>query len=102
MPQRKPTKNICTFEAANDSQAQGDDMINAEVNHVDNEPPNTESPPILNETIHDETPPSSCQNIQAFQERETLKHDTMGQDMTDIMPYPEPSVSSSANFQGIF
>ncbi|MBW0500779.1 hypothetical protein O181_040494, partial [Austropuccinia psidii MF-1] len=26
----------------------------------------------------------------------------MGQDMTDIMPAPEPKVSSSANFQGIF
>ncbi|MBW0591575.1 hypothetical protein O181_131290 [Austropuccinia psidii MF-1] len=26
----------------------------------------------------------------------------MGQDMTDIMPNPDPEVSSSANFQGIF
>ncbi|MBW0591500.1 hypothetical protein O181_131215 [Austropuccinia psidii MF-1] len=94
-------------------------MINVEVDHIDNEPlhmesfpilnetihdeaPHTESPLILNETIHDETPPASPQNIQAFQERETIKHDTMGQDMTDIIPDPEPKVSSSANFQGIF
>ncbi|MBW0531437.1 hypothetical protein O181_071152 [Austropuccinia psidii MF-1] len=41
------------------------------------------------------------QNIQAFQEREKIKHDTMGQDITDIMPYPEPKVSSSPNVQGI-
>ncbi|MBW0496162.1 hypothetical protein O181_035877 [Austropuccinia psidii MF-1] len=51
--------------------------------------------------MHDATPPAS-RNIQAFQERETIKHDTMGQDMTDIVPDPEPEVSSSANFQGIF
>ncbi|MBW0492339.1 hypothetical protein O181_032054 [Austropuccinia psidii MF-1] len=57
---------------------------------------------ILNETIHDETPPTSPQNIQAFQERETTKHDKMGQVMTDIIPDPEPTVSSSANVQGMF
>ncbi|MBW0512856.1 hypothetical protein O181_052571 [Austropuccinia psidii MF-1] len=57
---------------------------------------------ILNETIHDEPPPASPRNIQASQERETIKHDTMGQDMTDIIPNTEPKVSSSANFQGIF
>ncbi|MBW0590312.1 hypothetical protein O181_130027 [Austropuccinia psidii MF-1] len=71
-------------------------MINVEVGHIDNQPPHTESPPKLNETIHDETPPASPQK------RETIKHDTMGQDMTDIIPDPEPEVSSSANFQGIF
>ncbi|MBW0481293.1 hypothetical protein O181_021008 [Austropuccinia psidii MF-1] len=88
-------------------------MINVEVGHIDNQPPHTEKPPILNETIHDEpphtesppilneTPPASPQNIQAFQEMEKIKHDTMGQDMTDIIPDPEPKVSSSANFQGI-
>ncbi|MBW0590714.1 hypothetical protein O181_130429 [Austropuccinia psidii MF-1] len=69
---------------------------------IHDEAPHTESPPIPNETIHDETPPASPWNIQAFQERETIKHDTMGQDMTDIIPDPEPKVSSSANFQGIF
>ncbi|MBW0577247.1 hypothetical protein O181_116962 [Austropuccinia psidii MF-1] len=58
--------------------------------------------PVINETIHDETPPTSPQNIQAFQEREQINHDTMGQDMTDIMPDPEPQMSSSANDQGIF
>ncbi|MBW0582458.1 hypothetical protein O181_122173 [Austropuccinia psidii MF-1] len=77
-------------------------MINVEVDHIDNKPRHTESLPILNETIHDETPPTSPQNIQAFQEREKIKHDTMGQDMTDIMHDPEPKVSFSANFQGIF
>ncbi|MBW0549799.1 hypothetical protein O181_089514 [Austropuccinia psidii MF-1] len=56
---------------------------------------------ILNGTIHDETHHASPQNIQAFQERETIKHDKMGQEMTEVIPYPEPEVSSSANFQGI-
>ncbi|MBW0463576.1 hypothetical protein O181_003291 [Austropuccinia psidii MF-1] len=93
MPQ-KTNKKRRIFEAAKDSWDQGDEMIN--------EPLHTESPPILNEAIHDETPPASPQNIQAFQERETIKHDTMGQDMTDIIPDPEPEVSLSANFQGIF
>ncbi|MBW0494878.1 hypothetical protein O181_034593 [Austropuccinia psidii MF-1] len=77
-------------------------MINFDVNHIDNEPQNTESPPILNEAIHHETPVASPQNIQALKERETMKHDKMGQDMTDIMPDPEPEFSSTANFQGIF
>ncbi|MBW0543764.1 hypothetical protein O181_083479 [Austropuccinia psidii MF-1] len=85
-----------------DARDQGDDMINVEVEHIDNKPLHTESPPILDETIHDETPPTSPQNIQAFQERETIKHDTMGQDMTDIMPDPQPKVSSSPNVQGEF
>ncbi|MBW0521306.1 hypothetical protein O181_061021 [Austropuccinia psidii MF-1] len=77
-------------------------MINVEVDHIDNEPLHTESPPILNETIHDETPHASPRNIQAFQERETIKHDTMGQDRTDIMADPEPKVLSSPNVQEIF
>ncbi|MBW0469654.1 hypothetical protein O181_009369 [Austropuccinia psidii MF-1] len=98
---KKTNKKRCTFEAAKHSQDQGDDMMDVEVDHIDNKPPHTESPPILNEAIHDETPPASPQNTEAFQERETIKHDTMGQDMTD-MPDPEPKVSSSANFQGIF
>ncbi|MBW0561326.1 hypothetical protein O181_101041 [Austropuccinia psidii MF-1] len=34
-----------TFEATKDSRDQGDDMINVEVDHIDNEPPHTESPP---------------------------------------------------------
>ncbi|MBW0542338.1 hypothetical protein O181_082053 [Austropuccinia psidii MF-1] len=77
-------------------------MINVYVDHIDNEPLHTESPAILNEAIHDETPLASPQDIQAFQEREAIKHDTMGQDMTDTMPEPEPKVSSSPNVQGIF
>ncbi|MBW0523020.1 hypothetical protein O181_062735, partial [Austropuccinia psidii MF-1] len=81
---------------------QGDDMINIDVNHIDNEPLHTESPPILNEAIRDETPLASPQYIQAFQERETIEHDKMGHDMTDIMPDPERKVSSSPNVQGIF
>ncbi|MBW0468604.1 hypothetical protein O181_008319 [Austropuccinia psidii MF-1] len=101
MPQKKPNKKCCTFEAAKDSRDQGDEMINFDVDHIDNEPPHTESPPILNEAIHYETPLSSPQNIQAFQEREKINHDTMGQYMTDIMPDPEPKVSSSPNVQGI-
>ncbi|MBW0589400.1 hypothetical protein O181_129115, partial [Austropuccinia psidii MF-1] len=83
---KKTNKKCRTFEAAKDSQDQGDEMINVKVGNIDNQPPHTESPPILNETIHDETPPASPQNIQAFQERKTIKHDTMGQDMTDIIP----------------
>ncbi|MBW0484552.1 hypothetical protein O181_024267 [Austropuccinia psidii MF-1] len=107
------------LNSAKDSWDQDDEMINVEVHHIDNQPPHTESPPILNETIHDEpphtesppilnekihdeTPPTSPRNIQAFQEREKIKHYTMGQDMTDIIPDPEPKVSSSANFQKIF
>ncbi|MBW0537203.1 hypothetical protein O181_076918 [Austropuccinia psidii MF-1] len=93
---KNTNKKRHTFEAAKYAQDQGDYMINVEVDHLDNEPPHTESPPRLNETIHDEAPPASPQNIQAFQERETIKHD-----MTDIMPDPEPTVSSSANFQVI-
>ncbi|MBW0470615.1 hypothetical protein O181_010330 [Austropuccinia psidii MF-1] len=77
-------------------------MINVDVDHIDNEPPHTESTPILNEAIHDETPLASPQKFQAFQERETIKHDTMGQDMTDMMPDPEPEVLFSPNVQGIF
>ncbi|MBW0512014.1 hypothetical protein O181_051729 [Austropuccinia psidii MF-1] len=77
-------------------------MINVDVDHIDNEPLHTERPPILNEAIHDESPLASPQNIQAFQERETNQHDTMGQDMTDIIPDHEPKVSSSPNAQGIF
>ncbi|MBW0515442.1 hypothetical protein O181_055157 [Austropuccinia psidii MF-1] len=101
MPPKNPKKR-CTFESGKDSRDQGDEIINAEVDHIDNEPLHTESPAILNETIHDETPPTSPQAIQAFQERETIKHDTMKQYMTDIMPDPQPKVPSSANFQGIF
>ncbi|MBW0593436.1 hypothetical protein O181_133151 [Austropuccinia psidii MF-1] len=95
---KKTNRKRHTFEARD----QGDNMINVEVDHIYNEPPHTESPPILNETIHDETPPASPQNIQAFQERETIKNDTMGQDRTNMMPDPEPKVSSSPDVQGIF
>ncbi|MBW0491256.1 hypothetical protein O181_030971 [Austropuccinia psidii MF-1] len=98
---KKTNKKCHTFEDSKDGPNQGDEMINDEVDHIDNEPPHTKSPPILNETIDNETPPASPQNIQAFHERETIKHDTMGQDMTDIIPDPEPKVPSSANFQGI-
>ncbi|MBW0486441.1 hypothetical protein O181_026156 [Austropuccinia psidii MF-1] len=31
-----------------------------------------------------------------------MKHDTMGLDMTDIVPEPEPKVSTSSNDAGIF
>ncbi|MBW0588480.1 hypothetical protein O181_128195 [Austropuccinia psidii MF-1] len=77
-------------------------MINVVVDHIDDETPHTEIPPMLNETIHDEAPPACPQKIQAFQEREKIRHETMGQDMTDVMPETESKVSSSANFQGIF
>ncbi|MBW0532468.1 hypothetical protein O181_072183 [Austropuccinia psidii MF-1] len=52
----KTNKKRHTFEAAKDSLDQGDEMINVEVGHIDNQPPHTESTPILNETIHDEPP----------------------------------------------
>ncbi|MBW0556893.1 hypothetical protein O181_096608 [Austropuccinia psidii MF-1] len=99
---KQTNKESHTFEATKDAWDQGDDMINVEVDHINNEPTHTESPPILNETIRDETPPASPQNIQDFQERETITHHKMGQDMTDIIPDPEPKVTSSTNFQGIF
>ncbi|MBW0564025.1 hypothetical protein O181_103740 [Austropuccinia psidii MF-1] len=61
---KKTNKKHCTFEATNDSRDQGDDMINAEVDHISNKRLHTESPPILNETIpdeplHTESPPCS-------------------------------------------
>ncbi|MBW0500369.1 hypothetical protein O181_040084, partial [Austropuccinia psidii MF-1] len=73
---KKTNKKCRTFEATKDSWDQGDEIINVEVVHIDNEPPHTESfpklnetihdqppytesPPIFNETIHDETPPAS-------------------------------------------
>ncbi|MBW0465102.1 hypothetical protein O181_004817 [Austropuccinia psidii MF-1] len=61
-----------------------DKIINLEVN---------EGPPA--DKLYDETLPASPQNIQASQERDKLKHDTMGQDMSDRMPEPEPEVSTS-------
>ncbi|MBW0474689.1 hypothetical protein O181_014404 [Austropuccinia psidii MF-1] len=53
---KKTNKKRHTFEAKKDSHDQGDEMINVEVGHIDNQPLHTESPPILNETIHDEPP----------------------------------------------
>ncbi|MBW0475554.1 hypothetical protein O181_015269 [Austropuccinia psidii MF-1] len=41
---KKTNKKCCTFEAANVSLDQGDEMINVEVEHIDNEPLHTESP----------------------------------------------------------
>ncbi|MBW0511163.1 hypothetical protein O181_050878 [Austropuccinia psidii MF-1] len=96
MPPKKPTKNAVPLKL------QKIPWINVEGDKIDNEPPHTEFPPILNEKIHDETPPVSPLNNKAFQERETIKNDTMGQDRTDIRPDHEPKVSSSANVQGIF
>ncbi|MBW0485982.1 hypothetical protein O181_025697 [Austropuccinia psidii MF-1] len=42
---KKANRKCCSFEAEKDSQDQGDDMMNVEVDHIDNEPPHTESPP---------------------------------------------------------
>ncbi|MBW0582992.1 hypothetical protein O181_122707 [Austropuccinia psidii MF-1] len=42
---KKTSKKRRTFEAAKDSLDQGDDMINVVVDHIDKEPPHTESPP---------------------------------------------------------
>ncbi|MBW0525990.1 hypothetical protein O181_065705 [Austropuccinia psidii MF-1] len=42
---KKTNKKWLTFEAAKDSWDQGDDMINVEVDHIDNETPHTKSPP---------------------------------------------------------
>ncbi|MBW0496702.1 hypothetical protein O181_036417 [Austropuccinia psidii MF-1] len=42
------------------------------------------------------------QILKLFKKGRQLKSDTMGQDMMDIMPDPEPEVSSTPNFQGIF
>ncbi|MBW0558119.1 hypothetical protein O181_097834 [Austropuccinia psidii MF-1] len=53
---KKPNKKRCTFEAAKDSWDQGNEIINVEVGHIDNQPAHTESPPNFNETIHDEPP----------------------------------------------
>ncbi|MBW0486562.1 hypothetical protein O181_026277, partial [Austropuccinia psidii MF-1] len=40
----KKKKRHRTFESAKDSQDQGDEMINVEVDHIDNEPLHTEPP----------------------------------------------------------
>ncbi|MBW0532548.1 hypothetical protein O181_072263 [Austropuccinia psidii MF-1] len=101
-PNINSTKKHCTFEATKDSWHQVDDIINLEVDHIDDEPPHTESAPILNKTIQPETPPTSPLNIEYFHKREEIQHDKLEQDMTDIIPDPEPKVSTSANFQGIF
>ncbi|MBW0591285.1 hypothetical protein O181_131000 [Austropuccinia psidii MF-1] len=42
---KKTNKKCYSFEAAKDARNQGDDMINFEVDHIDNEPPHTKSPP---------------------------------------------------------
>ncbi|MBW0513026.1 hypothetical protein O181_052741 [Austropuccinia psidii MF-1] len=42
---KKTNKKPRTFEAAKDSWDQGNEMINVEVGHIDNQPPHTESPP---------------------------------------------------------
>ncbi|MBW0475742.1 hypothetical protein O181_015457 [Austropuccinia psidii MF-1] len=42
---KKTNKKRHTFEAAKDAQDKGDDMINAEVDHIDNEPLHNKSPP---------------------------------------------------------
>ncbi|MBW0562047.1 hypothetical protein O181_101762 [Austropuccinia psidii MF-1] len=42
---KKTNKKHCTFEAAKDSLDQGEEVINVEVGHIDNQPPHTESPP---------------------------------------------------------
>ncbi|MBW0486836.1 hypothetical protein O181_026551 [Austropuccinia psidii MF-1] len=68
----------CTFEATKDSLDEVVDIIDLEVDHNDNEGPQAETAKALKKTIQNETPPSSPQNIQASQENEKLKHDTMG------------------------
>ncbi|MBW0488193.1 hypothetical protein O181_027908 [Austropuccinia psidii MF-1] len=42
---KKTNKKCHTFQTAKDAQDHGHDMINVEVDHIDNEPPHTESPP---------------------------------------------------------
>ncbi|MBW0575735.1 hypothetical protein O181_115450 [Austropuccinia psidii MF-1] len=41
---KKTNIKRCTFAAAKYFQDQGDEMINVEVGHIDNQPPHTESP----------------------------------------------------------
>ncbi|MBW0520769.1 hypothetical protein O181_060484 [Austropuccinia psidii MF-1] len=50
------TKEFCTFEATKASLDQGDDSINVEIEHNDNEGPQMEGPLELNETIQDGSP----------------------------------------------
>ncbi|MBW0541812.1 hypothetical protein O181_081527 [Austropuccinia psidii MF-1] len=63
---KNTNKKRRTFEAAKDAWDQGDEMINVEVDHIDTEPPHNESPPILNEKIHDETPPPLLKIFKLF------------------------------------
>ncbi|MBW0534280.1 hypothetical protein O181_073995 [Austropuccinia psidii MF-1] len=57
-------KKSLTFEDTKYSWEKGDEMINVEVGHIDNQPLHTESPPILNETIHDEPPHTESPHTQ--------------------------------------
>ncbi|MBW0539015.1 hypothetical protein O181_078730 [Austropuccinia psidii MF-1] len=76
-----------------------DPPVLPELDHNDNECPPTETSPVLNETIHDETFSASPKDIQAFEEREEVKDNKMGQeDITAIIPEPDPKGSAFANF----
>ncbi|MBW0556304.1 hypothetical protein O181_096019 [Austropuccinia psidii MF-1] len=70
---KKNNKRHCTFEASKDSWDQGDDIINVEVDHNDNKHPHTETPPVLNETIYDETPPPLPKIFKHFKKGRKLK-----------------------------
>ncbi|MBW0539046.1 hypothetical protein O181_078761 [Austropuccinia psidii MF-1] len=77
-------------------------MINVEVGHTDNQPPHTESPPYSMKQSMMKPLPPLVEIFKPFKKGRQLIHDTMGQDMTDIIPDPESKVSSSASFEGIF
>ncbi|MBW0486601.1 hypothetical protein O181_026316 [Austropuccinia psidii MF-1] len=64
---------------------------------------NAEAMSLFKMDLNYETPPTSPQNIQAFQEREEIKDDKVGQEnITVIIPEPDPEASTSTNAQGIF
>ncbi|MBW0468514.1 hypothetical protein O181_008229 [Austropuccinia psidii MF-1] len=86
----KKNKKCHNFEAERDSLKQGDYSVNSEVENNNNEGPQTE------------TSLTSTKNIQASQESEKLKNDTMDQDMSDIVLEPEPKLSTSASDEGRF
>ncbi|MBW0580155.1 hypothetical protein O181_119870 [Austropuccinia psidii MF-1] len=90
MKATKKNKKCCNFDGSKDALDQGDEIINLEVSHNDNEAPKPEAPLI------------SPQNIQASQDHEKLQYDIMSQDMNDIAWETEPKVANSTNDQGCF
>ncbi|MBW0498151.1 hypothetical protein O181_037866 [Austropuccinia psidii MF-1] len=89
---KKNNKKHRNFDSSKDSLHQGDYIINLEVDHNDNEDLKTKTPLELNCTIQDKTLLAPPQTNQESHESVMLKNDTMGGDMTELIPETEPEV----------